>query len=100
MAVGLRAAAHQFGLGFVPLFHERYDIVFTKEESELLTPLLDQSRRASSGGEWMPSPDMKRSTLANKYRFEEIYHETTIQFSPRPGNDFHIMPGPQPAVRK
>jgi putative molybdopterin biosynthesis protein len=41
VAVGLRAAAHQFSLGFVPLFHERYDIVFTKEESSLLTPLLD-----------------------------------------------------------
>jgi molybdate-binding protein len=41
VAVGLRAAAHQFGLEFVPLFHERYDIVFTQEESSQLAPILD-----------------------------------------------------------
>jgi putative molybdopterin biosynthesis protein len=41
VAIGLRAAAHQFGLSFVPLFHERYDIVFTQEEGSLLTPLLN-----------------------------------------------------------
>jgi len=41
VALGLRAAAHQFGLGFIPLFHERYDIVFTQEESGLLAPILD-----------------------------------------------------------
>ncbi len=41
VALGLRAAAHQSGLGFVPLFHERYDIIFTKEETDLLAPLLD-----------------------------------------------------------
>jgi putative molybdopterin biosynthesis protein len=42
VALGLRAAAHQFGLDFIPLFHERYDIVFSLEESSLLTPLLDE----------------------------------------------------------
>jgi putative molybdopterin biosynthesis protein len=41
VALGLRAAAHQFGLDFVPLFHERYDIVFSKEQSTVLAPLLD-----------------------------------------------------------
>jgi len=41
VALGLRAAAHQFGLDFVPLFHERYDIVFTQEQGKLLAPLLD-----------------------------------------------------------
>ncbi|MBE3120208.1 MAG: helix-turn-helix domain-containing protein [Candidatus Atribacteria bacterium] len=41
VALGLRATAHQFGLGFLPLFHERYDIVFTQEQSTLLSPLLD-----------------------------------------------------------
>ncbi|MCX6034319.1 MAG: helix-turn-helix domain-containing protein [Chloroflexi bacterium] len=41
VGLGLRAAAHQFGLDFVPLFHERYDIVFAQEQSTLLSPLLD-----------------------------------------------------------
>lgn len=40
-ALGLRAAAHQFGLDFVPLFHERYDLVFLQEQSNFLFPLLD-----------------------------------------------------------
>ena len=40
-AVGLRAAAHQFGLDFVPLFHERYDIVFEQDQTTMLSPLLD-----------------------------------------------------------
>ena len=31
VALGLRASAHQYKLGFVPLFHERYDIVFAQE---------------------------------------------------------------------
>ncbi len=41
VALGLRAAAHQFGLDFLPLFHERYDIVFSQEQNKLLAPLLD-----------------------------------------------------------
>jgi len=41
VALGLRAAARQFGLDFIPLFHERYDIVFMQEQSNLLSPLLD-----------------------------------------------------------
>ena len=41
VAHGLRAAAHRFGLDFIPLFHERYDIVFSQERSSLLAPLLD-----------------------------------------------------------
>jgi len=41
VALGLRAAAHQFGLDFVPLFHERYDLVFPQEQSHLLAPLLE-----------------------------------------------------------
>jgi putative molybdopterin biosynthesis protein len=40
-AVGLRAAAHPLGLGFIPLFHERYDLIFAQEQAELLDPLLD-----------------------------------------------------------
>jgi molybdate-binding protein len=37
----LRASAHQYKLGFVPLFHERYDIVFAREENSKLAPLLE-----------------------------------------------------------
>jgi putative molybdopterin biosynthesis protein len=40
-AVGLRAAAHPLGLNFIPLFHERYDLIFAQEQAELLDPLLD-----------------------------------------------------------
>jgi putative molybdopterin biosynthesis protein len=41
VALGLRAAAHQFGLDFIPLFHERYDLVFMQEHGSSLVPLLD-----------------------------------------------------------
>jgi molybdate-binding protein len=41
VALGLRAAAHQFELEFLPLFHERYDLVFPEEMLERMTPLLD-----------------------------------------------------------
>lgn len=41
VALGLRAAAHHFDLSFTPLFHERYDIIFTQENSDLLAPLLE-----------------------------------------------------------
>jgi molybdate-binding protein len=41
VALGLRASAHQFGLDFIPLFQERYDLVFSKEQYESLVPLLD-----------------------------------------------------------
>ncbi|NJD58212.1 MAG: helix-turn-helix domain-containing protein [Anaerolineae bacterium] len=40
-ALGLRASAHQFGLDFIPLFHERYDLVFMHDQSQSLAPLLD-----------------------------------------------------------
>jgi putative molybdopterin biosynthesis protein len=41
VALGLRAAARQFGLGFIPLFHERYDFVFMQDQCSSLAPLLD-----------------------------------------------------------
>ena len=41
ISLGLRAAAHQFGLDFLPLFHERYDIVFPQEQKNTLDLLLD-----------------------------------------------------------
>ena len=40
-AVGLRAAAYPLGLDFIPLFHERYDLIFPQKQAELLGPLLD-----------------------------------------------------------
>jgi putative molybdopterin biosynthesis protein len=41
--LGLEAAARQFGLDFIPLFHERYDLVMPLAglEDRKLTPLLD-----------------------------------------------------------
>ncbi len=44
VALGLRAAAHQYRLGFVPLFHERYDLVFPEVQAGLLDPLLETIR--------------------------------------------------------
>jgi putative molybdopterin biosynthesis protein len=41
VALGLRAAARQFGLDFTPLFHERYDLVFMQNQCISLAPLLD-----------------------------------------------------------
>lgn len=39
--IGLHAAASQFGLDFIPLFHERYDLVIPQDQIELVTPLLE-----------------------------------------------------------
>jgi putative molybdopterin biosynthesis protein len=41
VALGLRAAARQFGLDFTPLFLERYDLIFTQEQSTFLSPLFE-----------------------------------------------------------
>jgi putative molybdopterin biosynthesis protein len=41
VALGLHAAAFQYDLGFIPLFHERYDLIFPKEQIEMLRPMLD-----------------------------------------------------------
>jgi putative molybdopterin biosynthesis protein len=40
-AIGLQASAHQFGLEFIPLFCERYDLVFMHDQGHTLVPLLD-----------------------------------------------------------
>jgi putative molybdopterin biosynthesis protein len=47
VSLGLRAAANQFGLDFIPLFHERYDLVFMQEQSSSLLPLLDMIQTRS-----------------------------------------------------
>lgn len=41
VAIGLQAAAHHYKLDFVPLFDERYDLVFPRENEVMLAPLLD-----------------------------------------------------------
>lgn len=41
VSIGLQAAAHQHGLGFIPLFEERYDLVLPRENEKTLLPLLE-----------------------------------------------------------
>ncbi len=60
VAVGLHAAAAQYGLHFIPLFHERYDIVLPEEQAGSLQPLLDilQTRRFRQAAERLPGYDL------------------------------------------
>jgi len=46
-ALGLQASAHQYGLDFVPLFEERYDIVLPPQAERLLAPFLDYIQTAA-----------------------------------------------------
>ncbi len=46
-ALGIQAAAHEHGLGFIPLFEERYDLVLPREQADLLAPLLDTLQTAA-----------------------------------------------------
>ncbi len=41
VALGLHAAASQFGLDFIPLFQERYDIVIPEAQTQSLLPFLE-----------------------------------------------------------
>lgn len=47
VALGLQAASHQHGLGFIPLFEERYDLVLPRENKKPLIPLLDYLQTAT-----------------------------------------------------
>lgn len=47
VALGLEAAALQHGLGFLPLFDERYDLVLPEEKLRALAPLLDTLQTAA-----------------------------------------------------
>ena len=47
VSIGLQAAAHQHGLGFIPLFEERYDLVLPRENEKTLSPLLDYLQTAA-----------------------------------------------------
>ncbi len=40
VALGLQAAAFHFGLDFIPLYEERYDLVFYNQEMDKFSPLL------------------------------------------------------------
>jgi putative molybdopterin biosynthesis protein len=48
VGLGIQAAARAFGLDFIPLFQERYDLVIPREqvESQRLQPLLNQMQSA------------------------------------------------------
>jgi molybdate-binding protein len=45
--VGLQAAAHHYGLDFVPLFYERYDLILHRDQEENLLPLLEYIQTAA-----------------------------------------------------
>jgi putative molybdopterin biosynthesis protein len=47
VALGLHAAAFQVHLDFIPLFHERYDLVIPQEQIEMLRPMLDTLQTAT-----------------------------------------------------
>ena len=46
-AIGLQAAAFHKGLDFIPLFEERFDLVATRDQERLLSPLLDYLQTAA-----------------------------------------------------
>ena len=46
-AIGIQAAAREANLGFIPLFEERYDLIFPEEVLHQVGPLLDHLQTAS-----------------------------------------------------
>ena len=46
-AIGIQAAAWEARLDFIPLFEERYDLIFPHEQTKLVGPLLDHLQTAS-----------------------------------------------------
>ena len=46
-AIGIQAAAREAQLDFIPLFEERYDLIFPDEKARLVGPLLDHLQTAS-----------------------------------------------------
>jgi len=46
-ALGLQASAQQYGLDFIPLFEERYDLVLPRDQENLLAPLLEHIQTAA-----------------------------------------------------
>jgi len=56
VALGLQAAAYQYGLSFIPLFEERYDLILPRENMESLLPLLDFLQTAACRSELSALP--------------------------------------------
>ncbi len=46
-AIGIQAAAWEAQLDFIPLFEERYDLIYPDEQIPLISPLLDHLQTAS-----------------------------------------------------
>ena len=63
VAIGLRAAASQAGLEFIPFFQERYDIVIPQEQVEMLHVLIDtlQTRLFRQAINSLPGYDIKHT---------------------------------------
>ena len=47
VAIGIQAAAWEAQLEFIPLFEERYDLIFSDEKARLVAPLLDHLQTAA-----------------------------------------------------
>jgi putative molybdopterin biosynthesis protein len=47
LAIGLQAAAHQYGLGFIPLFEERFDLIVPEKYAAQAAPLFDEIQTAA-----------------------------------------------------
>ncbi|MEN4013549.1 MAG: substrate-binding domain-containing protein [Bellilinea sp.] len=65
VALGLQAAAARFGLEFIPLFEEPYDLVFFKDQENLLQPILDflQTRRCRQILSALPGYNVQHSNV-------------------------------------
>ena len=66
--LGIAAAAQALELDFIPLYEERYDLVVPDQyyNSESVSPVMEHSySRRTSGGQWLPCPDIRLSRWAN-----------------------------------
>lgn len=70
VAIGLQAAAVQFNLEFIPLFEERYDLVFSHEHLDQLTPLLDYVHTAAFRTEAAALPGYRTTHSGNIFSLE------------------------------
>ncbi len=72
--IAIRAVAERAGLGFVPLFTERFDLVFRADaEDERVARVLDSIRTARFRRRWPRSRDTTRSTAATRSRSPSRY---------------------------
>jgi len=73
LALGLQDAALKAGLDFIPLFEERYDLVFEPEAERSLTPILEQI----STGEF-------RAFLTSRSGYNTAHTGESIHFQENP----------------